>query len=873
MKSYKALFVLIFAFFAFFAAILAAQEKPFEFWPGGTYDSNIPTPESVLGYKLGDHYSYYHEMVDYIKALEKSSPRVKIFQYGTSFERRKLYYLVISSSENMAKLEEIRLNIAKLADPRKLTSADEAESIIASSPAIVWLAYGVHGPEASHFEAAMQTAYQLAAGTDKDTIDILNNLIVIITPAQNPDGHESFVQFQNTVNRIHPNPDPNDISNNLPREYYGGLHNINRNRDWFLVTTPETKYKIKAFLHWHPQTFSDFHEMGVNSPYFFFPPRKPINQNVPENHMKWWKIYGNGIAKEFDRFAYGYYTKESFDLFFPGFGDSWPCLNGAIGMTYEKGGGGMGEAVEREDGTILTLKQRVHEQFIASMGTIKTTVKYREERLRDYYQFCKSALQEGKNGKIKQFVLLTNPDPDITNRLVHTLLKQGIEIYKAENDFSSAKAHDYFSNTAKAKTLPAGSFIIDLEQPSKRLAKTLLEPRANVDPKETFFYDITAWCLPLHYGVETYWLEDRPVVEKIKVEEKPTREGEVVGGHATYAYLLKNDSINHLKALAWLLQKKYRAYIATAEFSIVGQDFSPGTIIIRVNRNPESIHEAVSKLAKKFGLTIYAANTALSEKGIDLGSDRIATLEKPKIAVLLNGPSDVYWHFLDYQFGIKATFMPVAVFKRADLRKYNVIIFPDASAGSYNQLLGKEGIKKLTRWINEGGAFIGIKGAALFACREEIKKDKEKKTTGFSSVKAKQKAEEVFRRRRVADRPQGAIFKVKLDQKHPLTYGYGEFANILCSTKTIFDPEHKGKNVAVYPEKSLVSGFMPKGYEEKLKGTPYVVDEASGRGRIILFQEEPNFRAHLPALNRLLLNSIILGPSLDRIESASRNMR
>lgn len=867
MRSFKLLFISLFACLALLSLTLLAQEKPFEFWPGGTYDSSVPTPESMLGYQLGEHFSYYHEMVDYIKELEKSSARVKVFQYGTSFERRKLYYLVISSPDNMAKMEEIRMNIGKLADPRKLSSAQDAESIIKTTPCVVWLAYGVHGAEASHFEAAMQTAYQLAAGTDEGTLAVLNNLMVIITPVQNPDGHESFVQLQNSFSRVHPNPDPNDISNNLRGGVYGGLHNINRNRDWFLVTTPETKYKIEAFLHWHPQTFVDFHEMGVNSPYFFFPPREPISQNIPPSHMKWWEIYGKGNAEIFDRFGYGYYTKESFDEFFPGFGDAWPTYNGAIGMTYEKGGGGMSVAVERDDGTVLTLKQRVHEQFIASMGTIETTVKYKEERLRDYYDFCKSALEEGKNGPIKQFVLLSEPDPDITNRLVHTLLKQGFEIYKAEQEFSSAQAHDYFASSAKAKKFPTGSFIIDLEQPAKRLIKTLLEPRANVDTKETFFYDITAWSLPLHYGVEAYWLEDRPAVAKARVEEKPKREGRVIGGRASYAYLMKNDSINHIKALAWLLQKGCRVYLSTGEFSIVGQDFSPGSIIIRVNRNPEYIHETVSKLSEKLGITVYAANTALSEKGIDLGSGRIASLKKPEIAVLLNGPSNVYWHLLDYQFGIKATFMPVNVFKRADLRKYNVIILPDSSSGSYRQALGKGGENKLIRWVKEGGALICINGSALFACLDE------KKESGFSSVKTKQKAEDGRRGRRETDRPQGAIFKVTLDQNHPLAYGYGESINILCSTKTIFDPEHKGKNVAVYPEKSWVSGFMPDGYDEILMGTPYVVDESSGQGRIILFQDEPNFRAHLPVLNRLLLNSILLGPSLSRLESASRNMR
>jgi hypothetical protein len=872
METFKRLFFSIFVLFFLLSWPIVAQEETFKFWPGGTYDPNIPTPESILGYQLGDHYSYYHEMVDYIKALEKSTPRVKVVQYGTSFERRKLFYLVISSEENMSKIEEIRANIAKLADPRKLSSADEAEAIIKSSPAIAFLAYSVHGPEASHFEAAMQTAYQLAAGTDKDTLDILDKLVTIIIPAQNPDGHESFVEFQNTVNRIHPNPDPNDISNNLPREYYGGLHNINRNRDWFLVTTPETKYKIQAFLHWHPQSFSDFHEMGVDSPYFFFPPRKPINQNIPPSHMKWWEIYGKGLAATFDRFGYGYYTKESFDMLFPGFGDSWPSLNGAIGMTYEKGGGGMGEAVKRNDGTVLTLKQRVHEQFIASMGTLLTTVKNREERLRDYYDFCKTGLDEGRNGAIKQFVLLPLPDPDITNRLIGTLLKQGIEIYKAQNDFSSTKAHDYFTDKVMNKNFAAGSFIIDLEQPAKRLTKALLEPRTYVDKKETFFYDITAWSLPLHYGVEAYWLEDRPAVDKQKVEEKPKRTSAIVGSKATYAYLLKNDSINYMKALGWLLQKDYNCYLSTKEFTIVEQDFKPGTIVIIVNRNPESIHEAISKITEKFGITAYAANTALSEKGIDLGSDHIATIKKPKVVVLLNGESDIYWHLLDYQFGIMATFMPVHVFKRADLREYNVIIFPNDTPDSYKQALDKAALEKLTNWIREGGTFIGIKGAALYACKEE--KDK-KIISGFSSVTAKQKssAGDWMRMRREADRPQGAIFRIKLNNEHPLAYGYGEFTNILCDTKTIFAPEHKANNVAIYPEKSWVSGFIPEGYEEKLKGTPYLTEENFGRGRIILFQEEPNFRAHLPALNRLLLNSILFGPSLDYLDVARREMR
>ncbi|MBI1805879.1 MAG: peptidase M14, partial [Ignavibacteria bacterium] len=437
--------------------------------------SSIPPPKQILGYELGDRFSSHARIERYILAIrDAASDRVRVIPYGETYEGRTLYLVVVSSPENLNHLDDIKANIHKLSDPRA-TSDGEAERIIGSSPAIAWLSYGVHGNEASSPEAALSVLYQLASRTDAEMMTLLKNLVVVIDPLLNPDGHERYVNYETTRSGVKPIDDKNAVEHN--EDWPSGRTNhyfFDLNRDWAWLTQRESQARIMAYQEWKPQVHVDFHEMGYNSSYFFFPAFKPINKNFPKNTVEWGEIYGRANAAAFDKQGWSYWSGESFDLFYPGYGDSWPSLNGAIGMTYEQAGQ-VGVSVKRSDETILTLKDRLEHHAATSLATLKATADNREKRLRDFYQFFKQAISEGISGPVKAFIVNPAKDPSRAAKMISLLSKQGVEISQAQREFSVDGLSTYFSKTTTSKQFPPGSYIIPLSQPAKRLIMSLME--------------------------------------------------------------------------------------------------------------------------------------------------------------------------------------------------------------------------------------------------------------------------------------------------------------------------------------------------------------------------------------------------------------
>ncbi|HEY4613488.1 MAG TPA: M14 metallopeptidase family protein [Bacteroidota bacterium] len=371
--------------FVLLATLPCSTQALQQLFPGGTYNSAVPTPQSVLGYEIGDRFTDFRSLERYIDKLVASSDRIKRITYGSTNEQRPLQLLIISSPQNLTRLDEIKAGNKKLTDPRTLKSKAEAEQLINSLQGIVWFSYGVHGNESSSPEAAILTAYQLCAGTDERTKNILDNLVVLIDPAVNPDGRERYVQWANAATGIKPNTNPDAYEHSEP--WPSGRTNhyfFDLNRDWAWQTQRETQARIPLYRTWMPHAHVDFHEMGYTSTYFFFPAAAPIHAEFPPEVKKWGAIYGKGNAEAFDKLGSGYYTAEFFDLYYPGYGDSWPTFNGAIGMTYEQAGGA-NVAIKKPDGTLLTLRQRALNHFTTGIATLETTVRHKQERLQDFF--------------------------------------------------------------------------------------------------------------------------------------------------------------------------------------------------------------------------------------------------------------------------------------------------------------------------------------------------------------------------------------------------------------------------------------------------------------------------------------------------------
>ncbi|MDQ3950745.1 MAG: hypothetical protein M3282_10405 [Gemmatimonadota bacterium] len=920
------------------AAQRPAAESRFEFSPGGTYDPAVPTPEAVLGYPVGTFHTDYARLEKWIAALQRSE-RVRVMRYGESIERRTLYLIVISSPQNLARLDEIKAGMRRLADPRTTTDT-EADRLIRSLPAVAWMNHANDGNESAALEAAIQTSYQLAAGTDAVTRLILERLVTIVNPAHNPESHERFVAWYNSVQvgRLG-TPDPQAAEHHAPwgMSTNNNHYQIDLNRDAFFVSQPETRAIVRAYAEWNPVVFVDHHGQTKNM--FFPPPAEAVNLNVTQNQVDWMSRYGDAIGDAFDQHGWSYYRRGRFDLFYAGFWDSWPTLNGSIGLTFETDAGGIkGLGWEREDGTILRLREGVARHHIGAMATLRLTAGQKDRRLRDFYDFKRSAIAEGQRERMRQVVLFPGRDESRARELVRVLTDQQIEVYRTTAPVRLARAHNYIAG-AGARTVPAGAYVIPMAQPQKRLAKAILEPepafkgeflREQEQKKRRAellgrwsrdgFYDVTAWSLPLLFGVDAVWAEDAP----------PVRGLERVGGDvrgliaaqpggpadgllrpppsalppARYGYLFSSESFSSMRLVAQLLGQGFNLAVATQPFRVVGTDFPRGSILARVERNPAALHDRVAALAAENDVRVHALNSARVESGADFGEDPVVELKRPRIAVVTDEPTDeraygATWFTLERRLGTGFTALKIEQLKTGDLGRYNVIVLPHGAPGDYHDLLGEQGIAKLRRWTQDGGTLVLMKGAAAFATRRgvewtsaRLKRHTLPVRLFFEAPLGEGAMEDPTRERRRAGRDTagtaaagrrdttaaaptremdlvrtaGAILRVRIDPEHFLGFGYDGDVGATVSGTYAFTISRDAHNAAAFPdERSLrLAGHMWPEAQRTLARSLYAWVEPAGRGQVILFADDPNFRATQLSTMRLFFNAVVLGPSFGR---------
>lgn len=724
--------------------------EKFDFYTRGDYNSRVPTPQSILRYDVGDFHTTYAQMEKVIESIAAAAPdRVRIFDIGLTNEHRMQHVVAISSPENLARLDEIKANAAKLSDPRTTSSA-EANTIAQNMPAIAWMAYTIHGNESASFEAMMQVVYQLSASNEAATLDILKNTVVLVVTGENPDGHERFVTWYNSVAIGDANRGA--LEHREPWSIYGRLshYRFDLNRDTLAMTQKETQNLQKAYISWNPQLAVDHH--GQPSQFFFPPTALPINPNLPQPMTaKWNEMYGRANARAFDANKWDYYVRDVYDAFYPGYWDMYPSMNGAIGMTYETDGGGTkGLRYTRDDGSIATLRWAIAKHFTASMTTLETTAKNRVERLKDFYSFRANGMADYSKNKLKRVVILPQKDPVKAAELIEILNRSKIEVKVATSSFSSATAHNYATANAPAenRTFPAGSYIVDLNQPQRILIKSILEPdtpqdKAFVDDnmgrfkrnqmkgsgqaKEDYgFYDITAWSLPLAFGVDAYWTEDggangTPVTEETIAAAKRGN----YSGRAQIAYIIPYVTDSAGAMVTRLLQSGFRVAVATRKMNAAGRNWPRGTFVVRVTRNTEALHDAVAKLAVEMGVNVTSVNTGFAEEGdTGVGGESVYSLQAPKIAIVADEAVDQtsygsIWWTLD-RYGVKFTPMTVRAIKNGGLKDYNVLIMPDGSASQYMSLLGSGGVSSLKDWVSDGGTLITARGASVFAALKDV---------------------------------------------------------------------------------------------------------------------------------------------------------
>ena len=985
------------ALLLFCAAHSLAQERAdrFDFYTRGPYREQVPRPQGILRFDVGEFHTNYALMERVVYAIAQAAPdRVRVFDIGLTNEYRMQHLVAVSAPENIARLDEIKANLRRLSDPRTLPEA-EARRIASATPVALWMQYTIHGNESASFEAMMQVLYQLAASDEPATLDILRNTVTLINVCANPDGHERFVTWYNSFGTG--NPDPAAAEHDEPWSVYGRVnrYRFDLNRDNVAVSQVETRNMQRAFLDWNPQVAVDHH--GQPSQFFFPPAALPVNPNLPpEQTERWLTAFGRANAAQFDQRNWDFYVRDIFDLFYPGYWDSWPALQGATGMTYETDSGGWkGLRWRRDDETVVTMRSGIAKHFVASLTTLATAAANREARLRDFYGFKRTAIEEGRNGRVRRFVILPGRDPGRAAELVENLLRSGVEVRQATAPFRSARAHDYSSkdSPAAARDFPAGAYVVDLAQPQKRIAKALLEVHTPLDAafereqlarfarnerrgrggaKEEYgFYDVTAWSLPLAFGVEAYWTEDDSPVQAAPMQLtapvfRLTEEGRAsltaapmpfmpkgepiplampvmrqggesapqvggVTGRAQVAYVIPYERNGSAALVSRLLREGFKLAVATRPLSAGGREWPRGTVVARVSRNPETLHERIGQLARDTGVDVTAVGTGFPETGeTGVGSETVVSLRRPKIAVVADEPVSVtsygaIWWTFD-RMGVDFTPMTVDAVKRARLDDFNVIILPDGSAGRYFAAFGKPGVDTLRGWVERGGTLVLVKGAAVFGALKDVNftssrlvgsdEDDQKGEAGAESkptpsptpspeetAAGAQTDERRGRQRqpatstpeqaevssaqtekmegaapdlppiaspsarpgRVPEAVPGAIMRATLDRRTPLTYGYEQDTlPVLVDSAYFFRPSKEGTNAVVFNADAKqplhVAGFLWPTTEQLLRGTAYVIHEPTGRGHVVLFAEDPNFRAIWRSTTRLFFNSFLFQP-------------
>ena len=802
------------------------------------YDSQIPTPKEVIGHEVGEWHVTHDKLVEYMKALAKASDRITLEDRGKTFEGRPLLLLTITSPNNHLRIDDIR--------ERHIDGTNNPSLDVSEDPIIVYQGFSIHGNEPSGSNASLAVAYYLAASVSSATENLLENTVILFDPSFNPDGLQRFAYWANTNKSKNINPDPND------REYFEvwprGRTNhywFDMNRDWLPVQLPESRARIASFHKWLPNVLTDHHEMGSNST-FFFQPGIPSRTHplTPQLNQDLTREIGAYHAKAMDKIGSQYYSEESYDDFYYGKGSTFPDINGGIGILFEQGSS-RGHAQETSNG-ILTFPFTIRNQYTAAMSTLEAAKNMRVKILKYQQDFYKKARNE--SSKAKAIVFGDHKDAAKSFHLAEVLTRHQVAIHEVKSDFR-----------ANGKQFKKGySYIVPMNQKNQRLVKAMFDVRKSF--KDSLFYDVSAWTFNHSFGVdyaENVSLSNAgPKIETLRIQEGNVSKSSTVG------YLMPWNEYYTPKALNAILQKGLRAKVSMKNFKNGGISYDYGTIHIPVQNqklNSIELYNFLSEVAKESHLQIDGVTTGLNE-GIDLGSNNFRNISLPKVAMLVgNGvnvsdPGEI-WHLFDQRYDMHVTKLDMIYFNRIDISKYTVLIAPNSRG------LDKKAIEKLQKWVRDGGTLIGYRSAAKWL------NDHKFINIEFESAKLDTIKEVSFEAKSLKNGAQvigGAIFEATIDRSHPINFGYKNDKIALFRNTTLFMKADKKSynNPIQYSNNPLLSGYISKENAKVIKNTVPFKVQRMGRGRVLVFTDNTNFRAFWYGTNKLLMNAVFFGDKM-----------
>jgi len=837
--------------FCVLSSLIAAQVTLDYYLPKNiTYNSSIQTPKQFFGHEIGEWHLTHDKLYSYMLELANISDRAVWEEYAKSYEGRPLGHLIISSPDNIKNLGQIRQQHIALCNPL------ESDVInIKDIPVFIKLGYGVHGNESSAQNASALIAYYLVSGEGEGIKELLENVVILIDPALNPDGMQRHSTWVNLTRSLNNNPDP--ASWEFSETWPGGRTNhywFDLNRDYIMLQHPETKGRVEAFHKWKPNINTDHHETGANETFFFQPGVQSRNNPLTpaENSVLTTEI-GKFHEKYLDSIGSLYYTEEAYDDFYVGKGSSYPDINGSVGILFEQAG--VKGHLRETPGGLLSFPFAIRNQFTVSLSTLEAGLKMKTRLLVSQRNFYKEALVLADKYPVKAYIFSETSDNARLSEFIRILLQHQIKVYCTNKDINKNGV------VYKAEE----SFIVPLRQSEHLFIRSLFEPVK--DFTDSVFYDTSTWTLPMAFNLNYLQLTSLKEVNGItgsEVSSAPVIQGKLVSPDNPYAYLFEWNEYFAPKALYAMQVAGIKARVSTENFSYedinLNKNFSYGTIMIPVSGQSVSAKDLsgiMEKTARDCEITIYGVKTGLTKEGIDLGSTKMPVLEKPVIAMIVgDGTSSSLtgeiWHLLDIRFKMPITMITPQRLGTIELDRYNVIIItgsPDVSSS---------GLENLKNWNRGGGTLIGIEGGNNWLARNKLAEIE------FIPAVSSNRKDGVYLDRfadNQAKQIPGSIFQTKLDLTHPLCYGYvRDTLPVFKSSETVAKKDESIYNNPVkYTTDPLLSGYCTKDNIERIKGSPF----ASVHGtRVISLYDDPNFRAFWYGTNRIFLNAIFFGQIL-----------
>ncbi len=806
-----------------------------------TYDPAIPTPKEVIGHEVGEWHVTHDKLVTYMYALAEASDRMTIENRGTTFEGRPLLLLTVTTPQNHTNLEDIRRT--------HLTLTESGDVSVSKMPIVVYQGFSIHGNEPSGANAGLAYAYYLAAAQGPEIEALLENMVILMDPSFNPDGLQRFAYWANTNRSMHL------VSDNNDREYHevwpGGRTNhywFDMNRDWLPVQLPESRARIQTFHDWMPNILTDHHEMGTNST-FFFQPGEPtrVHPLTPKVNQELTEEIATYHAKALDKIGSLYYSEEGYDDYYYGKGSTFPDVNGSIGILFEQASS-RGHVQESENG-LLTFPFTIRNQFTTALSTIEAANKMREKILSYQKKYYQDLRTEASKERTKGIVFGDSKDGAKAWHLAEILQRHNIKFHALENDVT-------LNGTPYAKE---HSYVVPMNQKNPRLIKAMFEKRTTFT--DSLFYDISAWTFPLAFNVDYSEVGSLDMAGDAINELAPLGGG--VGQQSNYAYLFEWNEYYTPKALNAITQKGIRAKVAKSPFTLEGKTYDYGTIMIPVQNqemDAKALYDFLQATAKESHIEMTAVGTGLT-RGIDLGSNDFDPVKKQKVAIIVGEGVRSYdageiWHLFDTRYDMKLTKLDLNYLEDISLDAYTDIILPSF----YGSAINARTTDKLKTWVKNGGTLIGYRNAAEWFNKQEFMNLGFKKDTLVAkNISFGEKGD--FNGAQVTG---GAIFEANLDLSHPINFGYKNNRVALFRNTNVYITPNKDSynNPIVYTDNPLLSGYISEENLELLKNSVPFQVQRLGKGKVMAFTDNTNFRAFWYGTNKLLMNAIFFGDSM-----------